>query len=717
MTNLTKVFLLFLSVWIFWQGELGAQTPTPGRDRVESLLKESINLKSQNTEESLSVGMQAYHAAESQNLDSLTIEITRHLGTLYRRRGQYDSAIFFTQESVELAQDLDDDVNLSRAYNNLGLCYTDLGNIGDALEYFELALDIKERLGDPSEIASAYNNIGFAYTSGGFKGDNRAKKFFQRSLDIKVENGLTNQLPASYINMSDAYLYAGELDSALLMLEKAKALQETEELWDYYVFTLTQFGIVYSQLGDYDKAIDYLTRAMQVAQTNEEYSSLLEVYEQLARVYYLQERYGLSQQFAYRAYQGNLEVSWSEKLVETAELLSSVYSKMGHFDSAYHYQALASEVSDSLQNESLKSAIMGLELGRISEENRKQLEEKNAELRRQNTIMVFLVITLFLLALLGVVLYNRYNIKRRSTEELERRNKEILAQKEEIESQRAILQDKNEQLEEAQGIIRQQNDELQNVNAQLEQKVRDRTADLKEANENLTIAIQDLDRFIYKTSHDIRGPLARLMGLCNLALLDVKDDKSLQYFSMLDVTAKSLNSVLVRLITINEINNSKIKREEVDFEKLKEEVEQSMERLEAYTDVSLEWSLPNFTYVADHNLMLLILGNLVENGVKFKDTSPRQESFVQVEVKQVEDKLHIHVRDNGIGIDSDEESKLKKMFTKSVEDYEITGLGLYLVKLSVEKMQGSIEIVENSDGLTWMKVELPMEMQYSRITL
>ena len=717
MTNLTKVFLLFLSVWIFWQGEVGAQTPTPGRDRVESLLKESINLKSQNTEESLSVGMQAYHAAESQNLDSLTIEITRHLGTLYRRRGQYDSAIFFTQESVELAQDLDDDVNLSRAYNNLGLCYTDLGNIGDALEYFELALDIKERLGDPSEIASAYNNIGFAYTSGGFKGDNRAKKFFQRSLDIKVENGLTNQLPASYINMSDAYLYAGELDSALLMLEKAKALQETEELWDYYVFTLTQFGIVYSQLGDYDKAIDYLTRAMQVAQTNEEYSSLLEVYEQLARVYYLQERYGLSQQFAYRAYQGNLEVSWSEKLVETAELLSSVYSKMGHFDSAYHYQALASEVSDSLQNESLKSAIMGLELGRISEENRKQLEEKNAELRRQNTIMVFLVITLFLLALLGVVLYNRYNIKRRSTEELERRNKEILAQKEEIESQRAILQDKNEQLEEAQGIIRQQNDELQNVNAQLEQKVRDRTADLKEANENLTIAIQDLDRFIYKTSHDIRGPLARLMGLCNLALLDVKDDKSLQYFSMLDVTAKSLNSVLVRLITINEINNSKIKREEVDFEKLKEEVEQSMERLEAYTDVSLEWSLPNFTYVADHNLMLLILGNLVENGVKFKDTSPRQESFVQVEVKQVEDKLHIHVRDNGIGIDSDEESKLKKMFTKSVEDYEITGLGLYLVKLSVEKMQGSIEIVENSDGLTWMKVELPMEMQYSRITL
>ena len=268
-------------------------------------------------------------------------------------------------------------------------------------------------------------------------------------------------------------------------------------------------------------------------------------------------------------------------------------------------------------------------------------------------------------------------------------------------------------MEEAQHIIRNQNNELTNVNAQLEQKVRDRTADLNSANENLKIAIQDLDRFIYKTSHDIRGPLARLMGLCSLALLDVTDEKSVQYFSMLDITAKSLNSVLVRLITINEINNSKIKPEPVAFTKIREEVEQSIKRLEASKEVTLHWTTPEATYQTDYNLMLLIVGNLVENGVKFRNTTTREAAFVKVNIREENKHLVIDVEDNGIGIPEDEKGRLKKMFTKSVENYEISGLGLYLVKLSVEKLEGSVAMMEDEGGLTCIRVTLPLE--YSNV--
>ncbi len=105
----------------------------------------------------------------------------------------------------------------------------------------------------------------------------------------------------------------------------------------------------------------------------------------------------------------------------------------------------------------------------------------------------------------------------------------IINQNKEIEEQKDILVENIKELEIAHLLINSQNQKLCNINEHLDELVKEKTKELISTNEKLYSALKELDTFIYKTSHDIRGPLARLMGLCNIALLDIKHKKSVEF--------------------------------------------------------------------------------------------------------------------------------------------------------------------------------------------
>ena len=113
---------------------------------------------------------------------------------------------------------------------------------------------------------------------------------------------------------------------------------------------------------------------------------------------------------------------------------------------------------------------------------------------------------------------------------------------------------------------------IEEQNLLLDQQVQDKTKELVDTNEQLTKVNEELDNFIYKTSHDIRGPLASLKGMVNLAIMDVKDDKALGYLEKLDLTAEKLNMVLTRLLIVNRINHAELKPETVHFEPIIQEI-------------------------------------------------------------------------------------------------------------------------------------------------
>jgi signal transduction histidine kinase len=204
----------------------------------------------------------------------------------------------------------------------------------------------------------------------------------------------------------------------------------------------------------------------------------------------------------------------------------------------------------------------------------------------------------------------------------------------------AITRKVNSALSDAKGIIETQNHRLQNINRELDAKVKEKTADLVKANDELDRANQslvrvndELDNFIYKTSHDIRGPLASLKGICSVALMDVKDTLALDYLTKLDVSSGRLNVILTRLLIVNQINHAIVGREPIDFNAIVDDVlllerKKGMPaRLEIRKDIE-----KNIHFLSDKDLVRIILENLIDNSIKFYNDSDRIQPFVHIKV-------------------------------------------------------------------------------------
>ncbi|MEM7110486.1 MAG: HAMP domain-containing sensor histidine kinase, partial [Bacteroidota bacterium] len=257
------------------------------------------------------------------------------------------------------------------------------------------------------------------------------------------------------------------------------------------------------------------------------------------------------------------------------------------------------------------------------------------------------------------------------------------------------------QLSEAKNTIEQQN----NI---LEEKVRERTKELNETNAALMKSNTDLDNFIYKTSHDIRGPLATLQGMCNVALIDIKDNKSRDYFEKIGHTAYRLNEILSKLLIINQINNSLISTDKIDLKELIKGIIKEHAALPGYSDIKVDNRINHLEHFeSDEVLLKIILGNLISNAYKFHNSSNRVNSWIKLEGRRDNGHFQLEVIDNGIGVDDKASSKIFEIFSKASEVSDTAGLGLYLVKLAVEKLEGKIEHSKTEEGFTKFSVELP----------
>ena len=267
----------------------------------------------------------------------------------------------------------------------------------------------------------------------------------------------------------------------------------------------------------------------------------------------------------------------------------------------------------------------------------------------------------------------------------------------------------NAKLSEAKEVIQVQNAELENKNRELDIEVDKKTIDLARVNQSLKQVNDELDNFIYKTSHDIRGPLASLKGMCNVALMDVKDPIALEYLKKLDATAERLNSILTRLVIINQINNSKISIEPIDFKVIVSEVLMLEKKKGLPPDLKITTFIdPQATIESDKELVRIVLENLIDNAIKFYNDSDRVDSFMNVHISRIENgSVKVRVIDNGIGISESSPGKLFQMFSRASERSETGGIGLYITKTAVEKIGGKIGLLTTPEGYTEFYVILP----------
>ena len=317
-----------------------------------------------------------------------------------------------------------------------------------------------------------------------------------------------------------------------------------------------------------------------------------------------------------------------------------------------------------------------------------------------------------------VVLEEQVKLRTRQIENqnktLEGANKEILQQKAEIEKQNKLLKSKNNEISRAKKELDKSNEELISINTSLEDMVAQRTSSLKQMNEELINSNNELDLFIYRASHDLKGPIARLLGMTLLAKMDNKDEALKEYIELIEKGAVDINKVLNKLNNIHFINRETINQEEIDFDKIIKECKTNLSHYIDKGDLKIKViTEQSFSLRSDYILMKIILENLLENAVFFKKTKKVE---IEITLRSSRRAIIIGVEDNGLGILKEQQEKIFEMFYRGSEKSKGNGLGLYLVRRAVHKLNGEIS-VESEEGkyscftISMPKVIVPKELK------
>ena len=265
----------------------------------------------------------------------------------------------------------------------------------------------------------------------------------------------------------------------------------------------------------------------------------------------------------------------------------------------------------------------------------------------------------------------------------------------------------NQKLYLANETIEDQNKKLTDLNSALEEREKERTEELRESNAALIKSNHDLDNFIYKTSHDIRGPLATLQGVCNIALMDITDPMAVDYFQKLSKTAVKLNRILSKLLIINQINNASPTNEVVNISALLNELVDENAITYIQKEIEVDINSGSLKWTGDSDLLKIISSNLLNNAFKFHNPSDGVKSYIKIDYWKANGHLHITITDNGLGIDDGIIHQIFDIFSKTSDIQDSTGMGLYLAKLAVDKLKGHISVETNNSGDTVFKVEIP----------
>jgi PAS domain S-box-containing protein len=198
---------------------------------------------------------------------------------------------------------------------------------------------------------------------------------------------------------------------------------------------------------------------------------------------------------------------------------------------------------------------------------------------------------------------------------------------------------------------------------------------------------QEIDKFIYHSSHDMRAPLTTIMGLTHLINLEQISEPVKEYNHMIQTQVNHLDNLLKSLVNLT-FNKSDTLREEIDFEKELEVILREFRH--TYRQVKVKTTVEGeFTFLSDPARIHIILKNLVSNAFRFHNPqATAQEVRIAIEIRKSE--TVIAVEDNGIGIDPQCLENIFTMFYKA--ERGSTGLGLYIVKSMTDKLGGTVSV-------------------------
>lgn len=221
----------------------------------------------------------------------------------------------------------------------------------------------------------------------------------------------------------------------------------------------------------------------------------------------------------------------------------------------------------------------------------------------------------------------------------------------------------------------------------------------------------ELDSFVYRASHDLKAPLNSLMGIIDILVQEDISSEIVTYIGLMNRSVVKLDTFIRNLTDFSRITRLEIKDQVVDFQQLFDETRESLMHME-YADrveLTLEHkdSLP---WHGDRFHLGIVLANLLSNAIKYQDHQ-KEESRVLVRVEIKDNSTKIEVEDNGIGIKEEYQAQLFELFFRASNQSFGSGLGLYITKNAVEKMDGTVTLNSTPGVGTCFTVTVPNHTQ------
>ncbi|MBX2969960.1 MAG: GHKL domain-containing protein [Cyclobacteriaceae bacterium] len=233
-----------------------------------------------------------------------------------------------------------------------------------------------------------------------------------------------------------------------------------------------------------------------------------------------------------------------------------------------------------------------------------------------------------------------------------------------------------------------------------------RVNDIEKRNRELKKVNSELDKFVYSASHDLRAPLASVLGLVNVARLSDGKDIPL-YLDLIEKSIQRLDGFIRDIIDFSRNARLEIIREEISFNTLIHEVMDDLRFLDHKNRILRIVTVNGHgAFHTDSRRLKIILTNLISNAIKYHNL--RQENpFIEVKVDYDDNHAIIQVIDNGSGIAEHHLMNIFKMFYRANENIKGSGLGLYIVHETVDKLEGEITVSSKIDKGTTFLVNLP----------